>query len=92
MKIDVFKVAKLANIPLTKEETNLGKQLEETLSYIENLGEVKTENVEPTSQVTGLENVVREDKPTPSLSQKEALQNSRSTINGFFKVDAILEQ
>lgn len=92
MKIDVTHVAKLANLPLTDEEKKkFEKQLEETLDYVKQLEEIGTKGVEPTSQVTGLENVVREDETRPSLPQEEVLKNSKSTHNGFFKVPAILE-
>lgn len=93
MKIDVSHVAKLANLPLTDgEKKKFSKQLEETLTYIENLNEIETKNVEPTSQVTGLENVLREDEPSSSLSQEEVLKNAKSTHNRFFKVKAILDE
>jgi aspartyl-tRNA(Asn)/glutamyl-tRNA(Gln) amidotransferase subunit C len=92
VKIDVKKVAKLANLPLsTGEEKKLEAQLEETLAYIDNLNEVDTDKVETTNQVTGLENVSREDKARPSLTQEQALSNTKSTHNSLFKVDAILE-
>lgn len=91
MKFDVNHVAKLANLTLTEAEKNkLGKQLEDTIGYIKSLDEVDTGNVEPTSQVTGLENVTREDEVKPSLSQEDALKNAKSTHNGFFKVKGIL--
>ena len=91
MKFDITHVAKLANLPLTLEEKKkFEKQLEETIEYIENLNEVNTENIELTSQVTGLENVTREDEIKPSLSQEDALKNAKSTHNGFFKVKGIL--
>jgi aspartyl-tRNA(Asn)/glutamyl-tRNA(Gln) amidotransferase subunit C len=91
MKFDVSHVAKLANLPLSDEEKKkFEKQLEETLQYIENLNEVDTNGVEPTSQVTGLENVLREDKTSPSLSQEEALSNTKSQQKGLFKVKGIL--
>lgn len=93
MKIDVSHVAKLANLPLTKEEEKkFGKQLGEILSYIEKLNEVDTKNVESTSQVTGLENVTREDTTGPSLPQEEVLKNTKTKHNGFFKVKAIFEE
>ena len=38
------------------------EQLSGILSYVEQLSEVNTDGVEPTAQVTGLENVFREDK------------------------------
>lgn len=91
MKINIKHVAKLANLPIKETEIkNLESQLEETLKYIEHLNEVDTNHVEPTSQVTGLENVMREDIPTQSLSQEQALANTKNKRNGFFKVDAIL--
>lgn len=92
MKINVSHILKLANLTVTNEEKQkFEKQLEETLSYIENLNEVDTTGVEPTSQVTGLEIVTHEDVPSPSLSQREALSNTKSKLNGFVKVKAILE-
>lgn len=91
MKIDVLHVAKLASLPLKPEEKDkFEKQLSEILSYVEKLKKVDTKNVEISSQVTGLENVTREDEITPSLTQEEALSNTKSQHNGFFKVKAIL--
>ncbi|MEK9176264.1 MAG: Asp-tRNA(Asn)/Glu-tRNA(Gln) amidotransferase subunit GatC [Patescibacteria group bacterium] len=91
MKFDISYVAKLANLPLTDEEKKkFAAQLEETITYVESLEKVDTKGVEPTSQVTGLENVTREDKVRPSLSQEEALKNAKFTHNGFFKVKGIL--
>ena len=91
MKFDVSGVAKLANLPLTDEEKHkFEKQLEETATYVEELKKVDTKGIEPTSQVTGLENVTRNDEVKPSLTQEEALRNSKSTHNGFFKVKGIL--
>ena len=93
MKIDVSHVAKLANLPLKPdEEKRFEKQLSEILSYVEKLKGVDTKNVEITSQVTGLENVTREDETTASLTQEEALSNAKSTHNGLFKVKAILTE
>lgn len=92
MKIDVTHVAKLANLPLKPEEIDkFEKQLSEIIAYIEKLKEVNTKNIETTSQVTGLENVTRDDETSPSLSQDEALSNTKSQHNGLFKVKAILE-
>jgi len=93
MKIDIRHTAKLANLPLKKEEEEkFTDQLSTILDYIKKLEEVDTKNVEPTSQVTGLVNITRNDDETlPSLSQDEALSNSKSHHNGLFKVKAILE-
>jgi aspartyl-tRNA(Asn)/glutamyl-tRNA(Gln) amidotransferase subunit C len=91
MKINVAHVAKLANLEIKIEDLGkFQKQLSSILQYVNKLKEVDAKSVEATSQVTGLENVMREDKPSPSLSQDEALSNSKSTHNGLFKVKAIL--
>lgn len=91
MKINVKHVAKLANLPLSEdEEKKFEKQLVETLRFIEGLNEIDTNNIEPTDHVTGQENVLREDAATPSLSQEEALSNTKSKHNGMFKVKAVL--
>lgn len=93
MKIDAKHIAKLANIPITKDEKQkLEKDLTETLDYIGQLNSIDTSNIKPTNQVTNLENVFREDEATPSLSQDEALKNSKSTNNGLFRVKAILTE
>jgi aspartyl-tRNA(Asn)/glutamyl-tRNA(Gln) amidotransferase subunit C len=92
MKIDVVNVAKLANLPLKPgEEEKFEKQLTDILSYVEKLNEVNTKNVEITSQVTGLENIIRKDEANPSLNQDQALSNTASQHNGSFRVKAILE-
>jgi aspartyl-tRNA(Asn)/glutamyl-tRNA(Gln) amidotransferase subunit C len=90
---EVRHVAKLAKLSLTPQEVKkFQKQLSEVLNYIKILKKVKTKGAEPTSQVTGLENVFREDKVVgPSLSQKEVLSGSKSTHNGMFKIKAIFE-
>lgn len=91
--INITHTAKLANLPLSEEEKKkFEQQLSETLTYVESLNDIDTKNVNATSQVTGLENVLRDDVAGPSLSQKDALKNSKSTDNGFFKVPAILEE
>ncbi|MBI4092254.1 MAG: Asp-tRNA(Asn)/Glu-tRNA(Gln) amidotransferase subunit GatC [Candidatus Levybacteria bacterium] len=92
MKIDIKHVAKLANLKLKdKDLPKFEKQLNEIVAYVEKLNEVDTKNVEITSQVTGLENIIREDIPAPSLTQEEVLSGTKSKHNGLFKVKAILD-
>jgi len=92
MRIDVLHIAKLANLLLSKEEIQkYEEQLSAILEYIEKLRAVKTDEVPETSQVTGLENVTKDDSASPSLSQEEALSNTKNKHNGSFKVKAIFE-
>lgn len=93
LKIDIEHVAKLANLTLSPAEKKMfEKQLSEVLEYINKLNEVDTKSVPPIGQITGLENATREDIPTPSLSQEDALANSPRTHNGFFEVDAVFAE
>lgn len=92
MKIDVKHVAKLANLPLEDEEVEKFEgQLSSILDYIKKLQEVDTSSVEETSQVTGLENVEREDETKISLPQEEVLLNTKDKHNGMFRVKTIPE-
>lgn len=92
-KIDVDRIAELANLSLSqKEKFDFQKQLEEILDYISKLDEVDTQNLEPIDHITGLQNVVREDFTAPSLNQQEALKNAPKTHSGFFEVDAIFDE
>ena len=92
---DVLHVAKLAKLDLTESEIKkFLPQLSSIVDYISQLSKVDTQNIEPTAQTTGLENVYREDKATggASLSQDRALSGSDKTYNGYFKVPAILSE
>lgn len=92
---DIKHIAKLGNIPVTDSQAEeLTKQVGVTVAYVSKLQELPTEGVVETSQVTGLENVVREDivDTKRMLTQEEALANAPHTHNGFFVVDAVLEE
>lgn len=95
MKIDVKHVAKLANLALSDSQIKkFEKQLSSVLDHINKLQQVNTEKVEETSQITGLENVVREDVASLEriLSQEEVLSGTKSSQNGFFKVKGVLNE
>ncbi len=62
-KEQVEKLAHLCRLKLTDEEIErLSGELTDILDYVEMLGELDTEGVPETSQVTGLTNVTREDE------------------------------
>jgi len=62
-KKEVEHIALLARLGLKEEEIEkYGNQLSSILEYVEQLQEVNTDGVEPTAQVTGLENVMRLDE------------------------------
>lgn len=67
-------IAKLARLRLTDEEVQkYSTELTKILAYIDVLNGLDTDNVAPTAQVTGLENVLREDQVKPSEAKAEEL-------------------
>ena len=86
-------LAKLANLNLSQNQLlKLLPQFRSVIDLVSKVQSLNTDNIPETSQVTGLENVTREDETTPSLSQEEALSNTKSHHNGLFKVKAILTE
>lgn len=92
-KEEVKHIAKLARLPLTKEELKKFQfQLSEILEYMKILNKVNTDSVEPTTQITGLKNILREDKISPSLPPEKALLNAAEKLGNFFKTKIILKK
>lgn len=62
-KSQIEHIAKLARLDLTDAELEkYGGQLSDILNYVKQLQEVDVKGVEPTAQVTGLSNVLRDDE------------------------------
>ena len=92
MKIPIEHLASLARLSLSDKESELfGTQIESILEYIDKLNELDTENVEPTSHVIEINNVLREDIRRESLSRKDALMNAPDRTAKFFRVPKIIE-
>ncbi|TFG77252.1 MAG: Asp-tRNA(Asn)/Glu-tRNA(Gln) amidotransferase subunit GatC [Thermodesulfobacteriales bacterium] len=91
-KDDVTKVAELARLEVTEEETAIfTEQLGNILEYIEKLNELDTDNVEPTSHVLDISTPLREDKVVKWLSIEEVLQNAPESEDNFFVVPQVIE-
>ncbi len=87
----VEKIALLARLKLTEDEARVfSKQLADILSFVEQLNELDTSDVQPFLQKVE-ETPMREDQPGDSLSQEEALMNAPERENGFFVVPRIVE-
>ena len=88
---DVEHVAKLARLEFSEsEKEKFTHQLNEIVGYVEKLNQIDTSNVEPLSQMTAIENVMREDKVRPSLQQEEVLKNAPDRTEKFFKVPKVI--
>ena len=86
-------INQLAGLNLTPAEMKkFQDQLSRVLNYVGILESLKTEAVEPISQVTDLENVFRQDEIDPSLSQQESLSGAAKTKDAFFVTKSIFER
>ncbi len=85
-------IALLARLALSEEEKEtFGSQLSSILDYMEKLNELDTKDIEPTSHVLSLQNVMRDDVVQPSLPREEALANAPSRTEKFYRVPRIIE-
>ncbi|MDO8668678.1 MAG: Asp-tRNA(Asn)/Glu-tRNA(Gln) amidotransferase subunit GatC [Candidatus Buchananbacteria bacterium] len=90
-KSEIEHIAKLARLNLSEDEAKLySQQLSDILDYVEKLQAVDTSGVEETSQVTGLTNIMREDKIEESGISDELVASSFQNSNGYIKVPKIL--
>lgn len=92
---DILHIAKLGNLTLDEKEIKVfKKQLSSVIDYIDKLQEVDTKEVEPSSQITGLTDVLRKDKieEKRTLTSDQALVNTKSKEGNLFKVKAILTE
>jgi aspartyl-tRNA(Asn)/glutamyl-tRNA(Gln) amidotransferase subunit C len=83
---EIKKVAKLSKLELTDEEMKKYQtELSGILDFFEKLKEVDTDGVEPLSQVTGLENVLRTDEvenfPAEKLLQSSPREKSQNMVS-----------
>lgn len=91
-KDQVKHVAHLARLAISEEEAEkMTKQLDDIIQYAEHLNELDTENVEPTTHVQDLKNVMRKDEPKKWIEKEDALKNAPDKQNGQFRVPSILE-
>ena len=90
---DVEHVAELARLDLTAaEKEQFIAQLNSILTYVEKLNELDTVDVEPTSHVLPMSNILRNDEVRPSLDRAKVLHNAPEESHSFFKVPRFIEE
>ena len=89
---EIGQIAHLARLDLTKEETDsLTGHINRIMECFAELQALDTEDVEPTSHVIPIENVLREDTVRPSLPTEEIVANAPEERDGCFVVPRIVE-
>ena len=82
----------LAKLELSPEEKEQAKKdMGRMLDYIDKLGELDTEGVEPMSHVFPVENVFREDVVTNGNMRESVLKNAPGEKDGMFAVPRTFE-
>ncbi|BAC12720.1 Asp-tRNA(Asn)/Glu-tRNA(Gln) amidotransferase subunit GatC [Oceanobacillus iheyensis] len=91
-KDQVKHVAHLARLELDDEAVEkMSDELSAIIDFAEQLNELDTDSVEPTTHVLNLKNVMRKDEPKKWISQEDALRNAPDHKDGQIRVPSILE-
>jgi aspartyl-tRNA(Asn)/glutamyl-tRNA(Gln) amidotransferase subunit C len=89
---EVLHVANLARLEFNEEEVErFTSQLSSILEYVDKLGELELEKVEPMAHVHEIVNAFREDVVRESLPRDAALANAPDAEDGCFKVSKVIE-
>jgi aspartyl-tRNA(Asn)/glutamyl-tRNA(Gln) amidotransferase subunit C len=92
---DIEKVAQLAHLEITNEERRIfAPQIAEIITYVEQLNEIDTSEIDPalgglTRESEHTESS-RADEVQPSLGQKIALDQAPDPASGHFRVPKVL--
>jgi aspartyl-tRNA(Asn)/glutamyl-tRNA(Gln) amidotransferase subunit C len=91
-KDQVRHIAGLARIAMSEEELErLVPELNNILGWVEQLGEVDTDGVEPLTAVIDQKLRLREDVVTDGNIRDEVLLNAPEAQHGFFAVPKVIE-
>lgn len=91
-KKNVLDTAELARLAFDDETlSKFTRQLGDILVHIDELAELDTKNVDPTSHVLELSTPFRKDEVNQLITAEEALRNAPSQENDFFTVPKVIE-
>ena len=95
MKIDkntTLKIAKLSRIKIKDDEIDeLSTQLSAIVSWVDQLNEVNTDNIEPLSNVSMTKLPLRKDIENSKDNSKEVLLNAPDKLENYFAVPKVVE-
>jgi aspartyl-tRNA(Asn)/glutamyl-tRNA(Gln) amidotransferase subunit C len=86
-RAQVLHVARLARLELGEAEVErMATELSKVLEHVDKIRELDLEGVPPTSHVVDVVNVLRPDRPRPSLPVDVALAAAPEPVDGGFGV------
>lgn len=88
----IRRVAELAQIAVSEDELDkLAGELNETLSWVEQLAELDVKNVEPMTSPTEMQLALRADEVTDGNRPDDVLMNAPNARAGFYTVPKVVE-
>ena len=91
-KKSLLKLGKLARISISDDKlNNLSKDLNSILEFVDQLKEIKTDQVDPTSNSLNQKLEVRDDKVDNKNSTEDILENAPEKEMDFFVVPKVIE-
>ena len=91
-KNSTLKLAKLARLSLNDEQLDsFEKDLTSIVSFIDQLKEINTEKIDPTSNSLNQDLILRDDIAENKLSNEDLLRNVPDSELGFFVVPKVIE-
>ncbi len=89
---EIEHIALLSRLKLTAEERErMTTQLNDIMRFFEQLGELDTSEVEPTSHVIPMHNVLRADEVRESLPADDVLEGAPQRAGDTFRVPRVVE-
>ena len=90
---DVLKLAQLCHLSLTESEVeSFSKELGQIIQYVDQLKDADVAGLEPTDQVTGLVNVMRDDQILDyEASPSQLIKNTPANQDNQIKVKRVIE-
>jgi aspartyl-tRNA(Asn)/glutamyl-tRNA(Gln) amidotransferase subunit C len=91
-KKSLLKLGKLARISISDDKlNNLSQDLNSILEFVDQLKEIKTDQVDPTSNSLNQKLEVRDDKVENKNSTEDVLENAPEKEMNFFVVPKVIE-
>lgn len=87
------KLAGLSKLSFNEDEkTELKKDLQNMISFVDKLSEVDTSNVEPLLHISENKRALRADIVDGELNNDEALQNAKKSLPPYFAVPKVIKK
>lgn len=95
MKIDTKVVDELAHLARLSYENEAKQEivteLNKIIAFVEKLGEINTDGIEPLIYMVDETNVVRKDSMKQDVTQDEGLKNAPKKDSDYFRVPKVIE-